>query len=36
VYLFNGTNLGYGAAHNIGIKKAIEEKVDYHVVINPD
>ena len=36
VYLFNGTNLGYGAAYNIGIKKAIEEKVDYHVVINPD
>ena len=36
VYLFNGTNLGYGAAHNIVIKKAIEEKVDYHVVINPD
>ena len=28
VYLFNGTNLGYGAAHNIGIKKAIEENPD--------
>ncbi|MCM1047004.1 MAG: glycosyltransferase family 2 protein [Clostridiales bacterium] len=35
-YIYNGRNLGYGAAHNIGIKKAIEEKADYHIVLNPD
>lgn len=35
-YLFNNNNLGYGAAHNIGIRKAIELNSDYHVVLNPD
>lgn len=29
-------NIGYGAAHNIGIRKAIELKAKYHAVINPD
>lgn len=29
-------NLGYGAGHNIAIRKAIEEGAEYHVVINPD
>lgn len=35
-YIFNGKNLGYGAAHNIGIKKGIELGAKYHVVLNPD
>lgn len=29
-------NLGYGAGHNVAIRKAIEEGADYHVVLNPD
>ncbi|MCC8051386.1 MAG: glycosyltransferase family 2 protein [Clostridiales bacterium] len=35
-YMFIGENLGYGKGHNIGIKKAIEEKTEYHIVLNPD
>lgn len=35
-YIYNGKNLGYGAGHNIGIRKAIEENADYHIVLNPD
>lgn len=35
-YIFNGQNIGYGAAHNIGIRKAICEKSEYHIVLNPD
>ena len=29
-------NTGYGASHNIAIRKAIEMNSDYHVVLNPD
>lgn len=29
-------NLGYGASHNLAMKKAIEEGSTYHVVLNPD
>lgn len=29
-------NLGYGAGHNLAIKKAIEDGSQYHVVMNPD
>lgn len=35
-YIHNGKNLGYGSAHNIGIRKAIEIGTDYHIVLNPD
>lgn len=35
-YIFNPSNPGFGAAHNIAIKKAINEKAKYHLVINPD
>ena len=35
VYIYSD-NLGFGHGHNIAIKKAIEKKVDYHIVINPD
>ncbi len=35
-YIFNPSNPGFGAAHNIVIKKAIEQKSKYHLVLNPD
>lgn len=35
-YCFNGKNLGYGAAHNIGIRQAFAEHSEYHLVLNPD
>lgn len=35
-YIRNEKNLGYGAGHNIGIKKAFEKGADYHVILNPD
>lgn len=34
-YIFNNKNVGYGAGHNIAIKKAINRS-RYHLVINPD
>lgn len=36
VYIFNPSNPGFGAGHNIAINKAIEDNADYHLVINPD
>lgn len=35
-YIYNNKNLGYGRAHNIGIRKAINLNSKYHVVVNPD
>ena len=35
IYIFNGRNLGFGAAHNIALRKAVNEAA-YHVVLNPD
>lgn len=35
-YIFSGKNLGYGTAHNIAIRKTIEQNIPYHLVINPD
>jgi GT2 family glycosyltransferase len=35
-YIFNNANLGFGKAHNIALKKSIEEGVEYHLVLNPD
>ena len=34
-YIANINN-GYGAGHNIAIKKAIENNATYHIVLNPD
>ncbi|MBL6449793.1 glycosyltransferase family 2 protein [Fulvivirga sp. 29W222] len=34
-YIFNGKNLGFGAAHNIALEKALCTS-KYHIVINPD
>lgn len=36
VYIFNGKNPGFGAAHNVAIRKSIDAGVKYHLVINPD
>ncbi len=35
-YIFNNKNVGYGAGHNIAIRKTIEDQIDYHIVLNPD
>jgi len=35
-YIFTGKNIGYGAAHNIAIRQTINQKIPYHLVINPD
>lgn len=35
-YIFNPSNPGFGAAHNIAIKKAMEKNSQYHLVLNPD
>ena len=35
-YINNGTNMGYGAAHNIGIDKTLELNSKYHLILNPD
>jgi len=34
-YIFNDANLGYGAGHNIALKKALNQS-RYHIVLNPD
>jgi GT2 family glycosyltransferase len=35
-YIYNNANIGYGSAHNIIIKKTIEDDIPYHIVLNPD
>ena len=35
-YIHNPTNPGFGAAHNLIIRKSIEFKSKYHLVLNPD
>lgn len=34
-YIYNGRNLGFGAAHNIAIRRAMDIS-RYHLVLNPD
>jgi GT2 family glycosyltransferase len=36
VYMHNPSNPGFGASHNIALKKSIADLEDYHLVINPD
>jgi GT2 family glycosyltransferase len=36
IYIHGQRNIGFGAAHNIAIKKSIEQKAKYHLVLNPD
>ena len=35
-YIFNNKNIGFGAGHNIAIKKSLAEKKNYHFIVNPD
>ena len=35
-YIFNNANLGFGKAHNIALRRSIEENIPYHLVLNPD
>lgn len=35
-YFHNPSNPGFGAAHNIAIRLAIEQSSPYHLVLNPD
>jgi len=35
-YIFNNANMGYGKAHNIAIRKSIEQRLPYHIILNPD
>ena len=35
-YISNPSNPGFGAAHNIAFKKALENHSKYHFVVNPD
>ncbi len=35
-YIFNDKNVGYGAGHNIAIRKTIKNNISYHLVLNPD
>ena len=34
-YVFNNANVGFGAAHNIALRKAVLES-NYHLILNPD
>ncbi len=34
-YLFNGKNIGFGAAHNIAIRRYLGQSA-YHLILNPD
>lgn len=34
-YIYPGKNLGFGTAHNIAMRRAVEES-EYHLVLNPD
>lgn len=34
-YIFNNANIGFGAAHNIALRKAVNES-PYHLCLNPD
>ena len=36
IYIHTAKNLGYGAGHNIAIRKTLAEKTNYHLVLNPD
>jgi len=36
IYIFNNANIGYGAGHNIAIKKSIANGIAFHLVLNPD
>lgn len=36
VYIHGHGNVGYGKAHNIALRKAMDQNSQYHLVLNPD
>ncbi len=36
IYIYGQGNVGYGAGHNIAIKRSLEFGAMYHVILNPD
>ena len=36
VYIHNGKNAGYGTAHNVAIRRSLENGAKYHLVMNSD
>lgn len=36
VYIQGHGNVGYGKAHNIALRKAMEQNSQYHLILNPD
>ncbi|MCS7299822.1 MAG: glycosyltransferase [Spirochaetia bacterium] len=36
LYIHTRKNLGYGKAHNIALKKSLENNIKYHLAMNPD
>lgn len=36
IYIYGHGNIGYGAGHNMAIKKSIELGATYHIILNPD
>lgn len=36
-YIFNNKNLGFGAGHNVALRKVLQENLStYHIILNPD
>lgn len=35
-YIFNNKNIGFGPGHNVALRKALENKIQYHIILNPD
>ena len=36
IYIQGHGNIGYGAAHNMAIRKSVQQNAKYHLVLNPD
>jgi len=36
IYIFNNANLGYGAGHNVALRRSLADGTRYHLVMNPD
>ena len=36
IYIYGQGNVGFGAGHNIALRKSIEQNAQYHLVLNPD
>ena len=36
IYIFNPSNPGYGAGHNLGIRRSFSDEVRFHLVLNAD